>query len=194
MRVTSAEFIKSASDSSGYPEEGLPEAAFAGRSNVGKSSLINKLVSRKKLAKTSSTPGHTRLVNFFRVNDKVVLADLPGYGYAKASIKERERWKRMVEEYLVNRRELKAVVIIVDIRRAPGQEEKDLVAFLTGEGITPVLVATKADKLGKTRRLKPLREISEASGVPLSAIVTFSARTGEGRDELWARLRNILDF
>lgn len=193
MKISSVEFVKSATKTGQCPEEGLPEVAFAGRSNVGKSSLINKLVNRKSLAKTSGTPGHTRLLNFFRVNNRYMFCDLPGYGFAKVSGREKEKWREMIEDYLVNRPPLRVAVIIVDIRRKPGQQERDLMAFLTHEGITPLIVATKADKLGKTKRVKPLRTISEELGVPRENLVVFSSRTGEGREDLWRRLRELLE-
>lgn len=192
IKVVSAEFVGSAKEPSVYPREGLPEVAFAGRSNVGKSSLINVLVRRKKLARTSSTPGHTRALNFYRVNGRYVFCDLPGYGYAKVNKQERGQWKGMVETYFKARDELCAVVIIMDLRRKPGQEELDLIGFLTGEGITPLLVATKADKLGRTKRVKPMREMAKALGIPASSMVVFSAHTGEGRDALWKRLIELM--
>jgi GTP-binding protein len=193
MKIVSADFVTSAEEPSHYPGEGLPEVAFAGRSNVGKSSLINTLVNRKRLARVSSTPGHTRLINFHRINNKYMFADLPGYGYAKVSKKERERWKRMVETYLVSRQELKAAVLIMDLRRTPRADELDLIGFLTGNGITPVLVATKADKLGKTKRVKPLKEMAKALGIAPEAIIAFSMVTGEGRDALWRKLRELME-
>lgn len=192
IKVVSAEFVGSAKEPSVYPREGLPEVAFAGRSNVGKSSLINVLVRRKKLARTSSTPGHTRALNFYRVNGRYVFCDLPGYGYAKVNKQERGQWKGMVETYFKARDELCAVVIIMDLRRKPGQEELDLIGFLTGEGITPLLVATKADKLGRTKRVKPMREMAKALGIPVESMVVFSAHTGEGRDALWKRLIELM--
>jgi len=193
MKIVSADFVMSAEEPSHYPREGLPEVAFAGRSNVGKSSLINTLVKRKRLARVSSTPGHTRLINFHRINNKYMFADLPGYGYAKVSKKERERWKRMVETYLVSRQELRAAVLIMDLRRTPREDELDLIGFLTGHGITPVLVATKADKLGKTKRVKPLKEMAKALGIAPETIIAFSMVTGEGRDALWRKLRELME-
>jgi len=193
MKITAAEFLSSAERPEHYPQEGLPEAAFAGRSNVGKSSLINALVQRKKLARTSSTPGRTRAINFFRVNDQYMFADLPGFGYAKVSKAERGRWREMVETYLRTRAELRTVVLIMDIRRTPAAEEIDLIGFLTAQGLTPLLVATKADKLGKNQRLRPLKQTAEALGIPAANIVTFSAASGEGRDALWNRLKALLD-
>ncbi len=193
MKVTSTEFVKSASDHRQCPPEGLPEVAFAGRSNVGKSSLINTMMGRKNLARTSGNPGHTRTLNFYRINNRYMFADLPGYGYAKAPRQERKKWKTLVEGYLRTREELCAVVIILDLRREPGQEEIDLIGFLTAEGITPVLVATKADKIGKTKRVKPMRRSAEALGVTYDSLLPFSAQTGEGKQALWKRLVELME-
>ncbi len=193
MKVGQAEFVVSATKPAGFPGEGLPEVSFAGRSNVGKSSLINSLLGRKKLAKTSSTPGRTRLINFFRVNNKYMFADLPGYGYAKVSKKMRQSWQPMVEGYLRSRDDLRVVILIQDIRRIPGKEEIDLIGYLTGMGIPPLVVVTKADKLSRNKRVKPLREISKALGIPVPDLMVYSAQTGEGRDALWSRLKDFLD-
>ncbi|HUT51782.1 MAG TPA: ribosome biogenesis GTP-binding protein YihA/YsxC [bacterium] len=192
MKIVSAEFVLSAAGPEQWPREGLAEAAFSGRSNVGKSSLINALVRRHKLARTSSTPGQTRSINFFRVNGKYMFADLPGFGYAKVAKEERRRWRRMVESYLAAREELRAVVLIMDLRRTPGAEERELIGFLTSHGIPPLLVATKADKLSRNRRVKPLRELGQALGIAPDRIVIFSAVTGEGMEELWKRLLELL--
>jgi len=192
MKISSAEFVKSARDDSGWPREGLSEVAFAGRSNVGKSSLINRLVNRKSLALTSSTPGKTRSLNFFRVNNRFMFCDLPGYGFARVSKSERSSWKKMVEDYLAGREELAAVVMIIDIRRDPGDEERELTGFVTAHGLTPVVVATKADKMGKPRRKRRLEQIGEALGLSPESVIVFSARTGEGKDRLWKRLMELL--
>lgn len=192
MKIKAAEFVKSAKAPADYPVEGWPEAAFAGRSNVGKSSLINALTNRKKLARVSGAPGHTRLLNFFRINDCYSLVDLPGYGYAKVSRGERAEWQRMVETYLRIRAELRAVVLILDLRRPPGSEERELIAFLTHEGIPPVLVATKADKVSPSRRAAALKDLAAALGAPPGQVVLFSAETGEGRDALWGKLEGLL--
>ena len=130
MKITSAEFVTSATKPSQYPPEGLPEIAFAGRSNVGKSSLINVLVNRKRLVKTSSTPGRTQLVNFFDINDSINFVDLPGYGYAKVPASVRKKWGPMIETYLSGRNTLKGVVVIMDIRRTPREEEQNLIDWL----------------------------------------------------------------
>jgi GTP-binding protein len=191
MLIKSAEFVISAVRPQQYPAEELPEFAFAGRSNVGKSSLINTLVSRKKLVQTSSTPGKTRLINFFRVNDALMFVDLPGYGYARVSEEERRKWRPMIEKYLTGRENLKAVVLILDIRRTPNAEDALLLNWLSHRGITPVLVVTKADKLSKTSQAKQLKIIAGALEVDPDELVLFSAKSRLGRDVLWRVLTGL---
>ncbi len=188
MIIKSAEFIKSAVNPGGYPDPDLPEIAFAGRSNVGKSSLINVLVNRKRLVKTSATPGRTQLINFFRINDRFCFVDLPGYGYAKVPDAVRRRWGPMVEGYLAKRGSLKGVVLIIDIRRRPKTEEADLLHWLSDRGIRSVLVLTKADKLSKHRRQLQQRAAAETLGMPSEGLLPFSAKTRLGRNELWSRI------
>jgi GTP-binding protein len=188
MLIKSAEFITSASRPQQYPLGNLPEFAFAGRSNVGKSSLINTLVSRKKLVLTSSTPGKTRLINFFRVNDAFVFVDLPGYGYARVPEIERRKWRPMIEQYLSGRENLRAVVVILDIRRIPSGEDLQLLAWLDRHEINSVLVITKTDKLSKTAQAKQLQNIADALPVSPSEWVLFSAKSRQGRDILWRTL------
>lgn len=192
MKILSADFVKTAKLPADYPPPEYPEVAFAGRSNVGKSSLINSLTQRHKLAKVSGKPGHTRALNFFLVNGKYSLTDLPGYGYAQVSDEERAAWKTMVETYLGRRQNLKVVVVIVDIRRGPEAEERDLIGYLRAQQTGVVLVATKADKLGKNQRVRPLREMAAALGLPVGDVLPYSSETGEGREELWKRLRQQL--
>jgi GTP-binding protein len=191
MLIKSAEFVISAVRPQQYPAEELPEFAFAGRSNVGKSSLINTLVSRKKLVQTSSTPGKTRLINFFRVNDALMFVDLPGYGYARVSEEERRKWRPMIEKYLTGRENLKAVVLILDIRRTPNEEDALLLNWLSHREITPVLVVTKADKLSKTSQAKQLKIIAGALEVDPGELVLFSAKSRLGRDVLWRVLTGL---
>jgi GTP-binding protein len=191
MMITSAEFVTSAVRPAQYPPPDLPEFAFAGRSNVGKSSLINTLVSRRKLVQTSSTPGKTRLINFFRVNGAFTFVDLPGYGYARVSQEERRRWRPMVEQYLSARENLKAVVVILDIRRIPTAEDGKLLQWLDREEIPSLLVVTKADKLSKTGQKKQLNVIVESLGADPEDIILFSAVSRQGRDELWKALTDM---
>jgi GTP-binding protein len=193
MKITSAEFIKSAVKPDQYPKTGLPEIAFAWRSNVGKSSLINALLGRKKLAQTSATPGKTRLVNFFSVNGKLCFVDLPGYGFAKVSRAEQEKWGPMIETYLGERVNLRLVVSILDIRHDPTQQDRDLIEWLRHYGRPHVIVLTKADKLSRGEALKRRRQI--ALLLELGAdepLILFSAQTGDGKTELWKVIGNVL--
>jgi GTP-binding protein len=185
MLIKSAEFVTSAALAKQYPPEDLPEFAFAGRSNVGKSSLINTLASRKKLVLTSSTPGKTRLINFFRVNGAYMFADLPGYGFARVPEAERRKWRPMIERYLSERKNLKAVVVIMDIRRTPGEEDQQLFDWLDRHEIISVPVVTKIDKLSKTAQAKQLRLIAGTLKVNANDWVVFSSKTRQGRDTLW---------
>jgi GTP-binding protein len=191
MLIKSAEFVISAVRPQQYPAEELPEFAFAGRSNVGKSSLINTLVSRRKLVQTSSTPGKTRLINFFRVNDALMFVDLPGYGYARVSEEERLKWRPMIEKYLSSRENLKAVVLILDIRRTPNEEDAQLLNWLARREIAAVLVVTKTDKLSKTSQAKQLKIIAGALETDPDELVLFSAKSRQGRDVLWRTLVDL---
>jgi GTP-binding protein len=188
MLIKSAEFVTSAVRPQQYPPEEMPEVAFAGRSNVGKSSLINTLVSRKKLVLTSSSPGKTRLINFFRVNDALMLVDLPGYGYARVSEHERRTWRPMIERYLSDRNNLIAVVVILDIRRTPNEDDAQLLDWLARREIPAVLVVTKADKLSKTAQSKQLAIIAAALEADPDELLLFSSKSRQGRDELWRTL------
>jgi GTP-binding protein len=191
MMITSAEFVTSAVRPAQFPPPDLPEFAFAGRSNVGKSSLINTLVSRRKLVQTSSTPGKTRLINFFRINETITFVDLPGYGYARVSEEERRRWRPMVEQYLSCRDSLKAVVVVLDIRRTPNAEDGQLLQWLEHRDVPCVLVATKADKLSKTSQRKQLTLIADALETDPEEIIVFSAKSRQGRDALWRVLADM---
>ena len=190
MILKSAEFIKSAVESSHYPVYNHPEIAFAGRSNVGKSSLINTLVNRKRLVKTSSTPGRTQLINFFIINDTFGFVDLPGYGYAKVPEAVRKTWGPMIETYLSTRDNLKGVVLLMDIRRTPDEKDFDLINWLTRFDIPVVLVLTKADKLSKSKR--QLKYSDTAADLGMDDPVLFSAKTRMGKDELWSRINLLL--
>jgi GTP-binding protein len=190
--VTKVEFIKSAVKAPDYPDEGdRPEIAIAGRSNVGKSSLINKICNRRHLAKVSRTPGRTQLLNFFRINDAFVLCDLPGYGYAKVPEEVRRAWGPMVERYLTQRRNLKGLLLLMDVRRDPGDWETDLIAWCTHHGRAIVPVVTKVDKLPTTRRAGAIQRIANDLGLPSKSVVGWSAETGEGLEELWARIARL---
>ena len=190
MKITSAEFVKSATKPSEYPPGNFPEIAIAGKSNVGKSSLINTLVNRKSLARTSSDPGRTQTLNFFRVNGRISLVDLPGYGYAKAPLEVRKAWKPMVESYLQTRREICLVVLILDARRGASPDDLTLLDWLGYHQIPSLVVLTKADKLSQLERARQKKALL---GIPLlqgTPFCFFSALTGEGKDELWRMIRD----
>lgn len=192
MKVTSAVFIKSATKPSEYPEGNFPEVAVAGKSNVGKSSLINVLVNRKNLAKTSSSPGRTQTINFFRVNEKISLVDLPGYGYAKVPLSIRETWKPMVESYLQTRREIRLVVLILDARRGVTPDDLALLDWLDYHGIPCTIVLTKADKLSQIERARQKKALAEIPLLSGKTFLFFSVVTGEGKDELWKLIQEYL--
>jgi GTP-binding protein len=166
------------------PESTLPEVAFAGRSNVGKSSVINRLVNRKKLARVSNTPGRTREINFFRVNDDFVLVDLPGYGYAQVSKEARAAWKPLIEGYLQGSPQLRGIVQLLDARHDPTRDDLQMLEFLADLGVPTIIVATKTDKLARTGVAARVRELADAAGVSEDQIIPFSAITGAGRAEL----------
>ena len=193
MQIKSAEFIKSATKPAEYPLLELPEIAFAGRSNVGKSSLINTLVNRKRLVKTSSTPGRTQLINFFEINQKIIFVDLPGYGYAKVPVSVRKKWGPMIETYLSGRNTLKAVVVILDIRRTPQQEELNLLGWLSHYAIAAIVVLTKTDKISKNKAAQQHRHIAHALSTDPKDLILFSAKTRRGRDDLWQAILSLVD-
>ena len=185
MIIKSAEFVTSAVKQSQYPPAVLPEIAFSGRSNVGKSSLINTIVNRKHLVKTSSTPGRTQLINFFDINKNLTFVDLPGYGYARVPVSVRKKWGPMIETYLSSRKTLKGVVIIMDIRRQPREEEQNLIHWLDHFSIAQILVLTKTDKLSKTKLIKQQDAIVRALAVGQEDVILFSAKTRRGKDAVW---------
>ncbi len=186
MIIRSCDFITSASNGNQYPETDLPEIAFSGRSNVGKSSLINSMLNRKKLVKVSSSPGKTRLINFFSVNDQLVLVDLPGYGYAAVSKVEKEKWGRMIEEYLKHRDILTNVVLLVDIRHKPTNDDKMMYDFIKYYRKSVVVVATKLDKITKTALPKNLKLIKDTLMLDNDDILLpYSSETHQGREQLW---------
>lgn len=173
------------------PATSLPEIAFAGRSNVGKSSLINALMCRKNLARTSSQPGKTQTINFYNINDALYYVDLPGYGYARASRESQAKWGTMIEKYLKNSRQLKAVFLLLDIRHEPKSTDKQMYQWILDHGYTPVLIATKADKISKNSIPKNLKIIRESLSSPKNTtIIPFSAETKAGREEIW----NLIDL
>ena len=191
MKVVLTEFIKSATLPSQYPEGTLPEVAFVGRSNVGKSSLINTMTRRKKLARTSTTPGCTRLINFFRVNNQISLADLPGYGYAKVPETARREWGPMIETYFKHRKSLATVILILDVRRYPSENDLTLIHWFHHYNITPMIVLTKTDKVSRSQAKTRQHQIKELLGLTRDPIL-FSARTGEGKDAIWGAIKDSL--
>jgi len=195
VKILSAEIVASAVGPEGYPVEGPPEVAVMGRSNVGKSSLLNKLVGRRQLARTSGTPGKTRLLHFFHVvrpERELLLVDLPGYGYAQVSKAERGRWRRMIEAYLSGRGVLRAAVLLQDVRRDPAEDELDLLAWLAQRDVPTVVALTKLDKLKAREKERRLRSLREALPVQADWIVPTSAKSGAGVDALWHVLDSLL--
>jgi GTP-binding protein len=190
--IKSTEFIKSAAKPAHYPPATLPEIAFAGRSNVGKSSLINVLVNRKNLVRTSSTPGRTQLINFFDVNGRFILVDLPGYGYAKVPLSVKREWGPMMESYLSSRPTLAGVVLILDIRREPSLEDRQMLDWLRAFAIPPILVATKCDKVSKNDKMRLAAQIARTLGVEKGELTFFSTLTREGKDDIWERIGSLL--
>ena len=169
------------------PETTLPEVAFAGKSNVGKSSLINALMNRKSYARTSAQPGKTQTINFYNISKEVYLVDLPGYGYAKVSQQEKERWGRMIERYLRMSKNLKQVFLLVDIRHEPALHDCQMFDWITSAGYRPIVIATKLDKIGRSQQQKQCSLIRKKLGMrPDDILIPFSSETKQGRDELWA--------
>ncbi|GAB6904466.1 putative GTP-binding protein EngB [Desulfosarcina cetonica] len=193
MHVKTAEFVTSAVKPEQYPAGALTEVAFAGRSNVGKSSLINTLVNRKRLVKTSSTPGRTQLINFFCVNQTLHLVDLPGYGYARVPESVKRHWGPMIETYLKARDRLKAVVLILDIRRIPGLEELRFLDWLALYRRIAIPVLTKVDKLSKSAQQKQRQAIAGALNVDASTLILFSAKTRQGLPQVWAAIDQAIE-
>jgi len=186
MIIKNCRFLISAVSKSQYPEGNLPEIAFAGRSNVGKSSLINSLLNRKNLVKVSSNPGKTRTINFFLVNEDLVLVDLPGYGYAAVSKAEKLKWASMIEEYLINRENLKSVVLLVDIRHKPTSDDKMMFDFIKHYRGRAIVVATKRDKISNNALFKNIKIIKETLGTDeRDVIIPYSSENHSGREELW---------
>jgi GTP-binding protein len=183
MNINNAQFLISAVSQSQYPKNNLPEIAFAGRSNVGKSSLINKLLGRKSLARVSSSPGKTATINFYEIDKKINLVDLPGYGYAKVSKAEKEKWGMMIEAYLEKRENLVLVVHLVDIRHKPSDDDVLMFDWIKSSGFAPVVVATKKDKLKNKQVQGAVELIKNTLGT--SIVIPFSSEKGDGCDEVW---------
>ncbi len=178
-----------------YPDAGLPEVAFVGKSNVGKSSLINAMINRKALARTSGSPGKTRTINFYNVEDILMFVDLPGYGYAKASKSEQAKWGAMIEGYLMKREFLKGIILLIDIRHEPGENDKMMYEWLRHYGHKIIIAATKSDKLKRSQINKHLSVIVKSLGLEKEdIIIPFSSENKSGKDELWEVIENIIDY
>ncbi|WP_240374686.1 ribosome biogenesis GTP-binding protein YihA/YsxC [Bacillus piscicola] len=192
MKVNKAELMISAVTKEQYPQDGLPEIALAGRSNVGKSSFINTLVNRKNLARTSSKPGKTRTLNFYSINNTLSFVDVPGYGYAKVSKKERASWGPMVEAYLSERQTLCGVFLIIDIRHQPTSEDVQMYKYLKHFELPVVVIATKADKVSKNKRPRHVKQAKETLQMEKDdKMILFSAETGQGKEEAWKTIKQL---
>ena len=168
------------------PDTGLPEVAFAGKSNVGKSSLINGLMNRKALARTSAQPGKTQTINFYKINDELDLVDLPGYGYARVTPAEKEKWGKMIENYLHTSHNLKAVFLLIDIRHDPSANDKMMYQWILDQGYQPIIIATKLDKIKRSQVQKHIKMLKTGLQlVPGTKVIPFSSQTKQGRDEIW---------
>lgn len=168
------------------PENTQPEIAFAGKSNVGKSSLINALMNRKSYARISATPGKTQTINFYNINDELYLVDLPGYGYAKVSESEKEKWGKLIEKYLHGSKQLKAVFLLIDIRHEPSGNDKLMYDWVVAQGYQPIIIATKLDKIKRSQVDKHLKMLRQGLNlIPGTKIIPFSSMTKQGRDEIW---------
>lgn len=190
MKISSAEFIKSAFEENQWVADDLPEISFLGRSNVGKSSLLNSLLNRKKLAKTSNTPGRTQSINFFLINETFYFVDLPGYGFAKVSKKMREDWGKMAEDYLAKREKLVLSIQLVDARHEPTALDRQLFEWLAFYKKNSIVIATKADKLSSNKLLKSIKAIEKA--LPGARVLPYSSMTGAGKDEVWQEIAGAL--
>ena len=190
LNFNKAEFVRSAGEPKDFLRDGLPQFAFAGRSNVGKSSVINRLVGRKNLAYVGASPGKTTHINYFLIDQKAYLVDLPGYGYAKASEEVKAKWGKMIENYLHTSKQLKAVFLLIDIRHDPSANDRMMYEWMVYQGFAPIIIATKLDKIKRSQLQKQIKLIRETLEVEKDTIVIpFSAETKQGREEIW----NLID-
>ena len=176
------------------PQTSKPEIAFAGKSNVGKSSLINGLMNRKSLARTSSQPGKTQTINYYNVNGCIYFVDLPGYGYAKVPVKEKEKWGKMVENYLHKSRQLKAVFLLIDIRHEPSANDRQMYEWIVSQGFDPVIIATKLDKIKRSQVAKHIKMLKDGLKVkPNTPLLPYAAMTKQGREEVWSLIGELAE-
>ena len=176
-----------------FPENIEPELVFAGKSNVGKSSLINALMNRKSLARTSSQPGKTQTINYYKVNDEIYFVDLPGYGYANANIETKAKWGKMIEKYLHTSKQIKSIFLLIDIRHEPGKNDKQMYDWILHNGYQPVIIATKLDKLKRSQVAKCVKIVREGLGLPKEGVlIPFSSQTKQGKEEIYDFIENLL--
>ena len=194
MKIKNVELSIVCGITSKLPETDRVEIAFAGKSNVGKSSLINALMNRKALARTSATPGKTQTINFYNVNDVMYLVDLPGYGYAKVSEQEKAKWGQLIERYLHTSKQLRAVFLLIDIRHDPSENDRLMYEWIVNQGYNPIIIATKLDKLKRSQVQKHVKMIKEGLNlIPGTTVIPFSAETKQGREEIWELMESFLD-
>lgn len=176
-----------------FPENSEPELVFAGKSNVGKSSLINALMNRKSLARTSSQPGKTQTINYYKVNDEIYFVDLPGYGYANANIETKAKWGKMIEKYLHTSKQIKCIFLLIDIRHEPGKNDKQMYDWILHNGYQPVIIATKLDKLKRSQVAKCVKIVRDGLGLPKEGVlIPFSSQTKHGKEEIYDFIENLL--
>ena len=193
MKIKSVDLEIVCGVTSKLPDNSLPDVAFAGKSNVGKSSLINALMMRKSYARTSAQPGKTQTINFYNINKELYFVDLPGYGYAKASKTEVEKWGKMIEKYLTTSKQLKCIFLLIDIRHEPGANDKMMYDWIVSNGYTPVIIATKLDKIKRSQIAKQLKLVRDTLCAKESVIIPFSATSKQGREEIYEIIDKILE-
>lgn len=193
MIIKKAELETVCGITSKFPENIEPELVFAGKSNVGKSSLINALMNRKSLARTSSQPGKTQTINYYKVNDEIYFVDLPGYGYANANIETKAKWGKMIEKYLHTSKKIKCIFLLIDIRHEPGKNDKQMYDWILHNGYQPVIIATKLDKLKRSQVAKCVKIVREGLGLPKEGVlIPFSSQTKQGKEEIYDFIENLL--
>lgn len=193
MIIKKAELETVCGITSKFPENSEPELVFAGKSNVGKSSLINALMNRKSLARTSSQPGKTQTINYYKVNDEIYFVDLQGYGYANANIETKAKWGKMIEKYLHTSKQIKCIFLLIDIRHEPGKNDKQMYDWILHNGYQPVIIATKLDKLKRSQVAKCVKIVREGLGLPKEGVlIPFSSQTKQGKEEIYDFIENLL--